>query len=72
MKSRSIWLLLACCLVMGCGEVTVRPFVEALDAGTDSGDQNSDDDEDGADEDGGVDDGDEDSGVDGEDSDDGP
>ena len=57
---------------MGCGEVTVRPFVEALDAGTDSGDQNPDDDEDGADEDGGVDDGDEDGGVDGEDSDDGP
>jgi len=45
---------LVCCLGVGCGEVTVRPFVEASDAGIDDGGNDAGDDKDGGgDEDGG-------------------
>ncbi len=61
MTARWIWIVLASFLTTGCGEVTVRPFVEASDAGVvddgDAGDDDGDDgDEDGGEDDAGVDD----------------
>ena len=57
------WILLALMSLpwMGCGEATVRPFVESIDAGVDAGDGEDDggeEDDDGGidDDDGGIDD----------------
>ena len=57
------WTLLALMSLswMGCGEATVRPFVESIDAGVDAGDGEDDggeEDDDGGidDDDGGIDD----------------
>jgi len=51
------WILLALMSLswMGCGEATVRPFVESIDAGVDAGDGEDDGGED-DDDDGGIDD----------------
>ena len=50
------WILLALMSLswMGCGEATVRPFVESIDAGVDAGDGEDDGGEE--DDDGGIDD----------------
>ena len=57
------WILLALMSLpwMACGEATVRPFVESIDAGVDAGDGEDDggeEDDDGGidDDDGGIDD----------------
>ncbi len=49
------WLLI---LALGCGEVSVRPFVEPTDAGIGGGEDGGENDDDGGldDDDGGVDD----------------
>jgi len=52
------WILLALMSLswMGCGEATVRPFVESIDAGVDAGDDDDGGVEDGGEDDGGIDD----------------
>ncbi len=59
------WILL---FLLGCGEVSVKPFVEASDAGTEPGDAGENEDA-GDDDDEGIDD-DEDGGIDDDDDDD--
>ena len=69
MIGRWIWIGWLVIVALGCGEVTVRPFVEPTDAGMASGPDGSrdggDDDDDGGpdDDDGGIDD-DDDGGID--------
>jgi hypothetical protein len=65
---RWLWIPVATVLLFGCGEVSLNPFVETADAGTDIGnDDGGVDDDDGGvdDDDGGVDD--DDGGVDDDD-----
>ena len=54
------WMWIGCLLIplLGCGEVSVRPFVEPPDAGIGGGEDGGDDDDDGGidDDDGGIDD----------------
>ena len=62
MTWRWITVVLASLWLLGCGETTLRPFLEVSDGGVDAGEDEDggvDDDEDGGvddDEDGGVDD----------------
>ena len=66
MTWRWITVVLASLWLLGCGETTLRPFLEVSDGGVDAGEDDAGEDEDGDvddDEDGGVDD-DEDGGVD--------
>jgi hypothetical protein len=66
MTWRWITVVLASLWLLGCGETTLRPFLEVSDGGVDAAEDDAGEDdagEDDADEDGGVDD-DEDGGVD--------
>jgi hypothetical protein len=58
---RWLWVAVATVLLFGCGEVSLNPFVQTGDAGTDNGENDGGDDGD-VDDDGGVDD--EDAGMD--------
>jgi len=66
MIGRSFWIAWMLLCALGCGEVSLKPFVDASDGGTETGDAGEDEDagdDDDEDEDGGVDD-DDDAGVD--------
>ncbi|NNE16911.1 MAG: hypothetical protein HKN10_00405 [Myxococcales bacterium] len=68
MTWRWITLVLASLFLLGCGETTLRPFLEVSDGGVDAAEDDGGEDEDGGDDDdGGLDD--DDGGV--EDEDDG-
>ena len=59
MTWRWITVVLASHWLLGCGETTLRPFLEVSDGGVDAGEDDAGEDEDGGvddDEDGGVDD----------------
>ena len=63
MTWRWITVVLASLWLLGCGETTLRPFLEVSDGGVDAGEDDAGEDDAGEDEDGAVDD-DEDGGVD--------
>ena len=65
MIGRWVWIGWLVIFVFGCGEVALRPFVPASDAGADVDDDGGrdDDDDDDDDDDAGIDDDDDDAGI---------